>query len=168
MDDLIGILFYLAIIVIGGLISAYRAKSKKKMMTNAPVKPQENPKVDEIPASGFDPFEDLTKGFEFNVDEPPENSETEPDITVQSDVVSLETVAEAPEEEGMPVFEETREVMLSDAEPADEIPDYNQIASSQISDVDTIDEIQEQSHINLADNIKQGIIYYEILKRKHF
>ena len=168
MDDIFGILFYVLIIVLGGIISAYRNKSKKKMMKTSPAKPQEDSSLDEIPGSGFDPFEVLTKKFEFEVGEPVVNSETEPEVTLQPEAVSLETAADKPEEEGRAVFEETREYMQSDYGEEDTVKDYNEITNGQISDMDANDDYQKQSYINLTDDIKLAIIYSEILKRKHF
>lgn len=168
MDDIFGILFYILIIVLGGIISAYRNKSKRKMMVpKAPSLPGES-ELEEKPVPGYDPFRELTKRFEFDIDEPVADSEMKPETTLQSDLESLESIAEKPEEEGMAVFEETREVMQSDSGEKDTVQDDDQIFRSQISDPDTSDESQKQSYINLADNIKQGIIYSEILKRKHF
>ncbi len=167
-DDLIGILFYILIIVIGGVISALRNRSKKKKMTTAPVKPLEDSVPDEVPPAVYDPFEELTRRFEFKIEEPAEDTVSEPEITLQPDVVSLETIADTPEEEGIPVFEETRETLLSDSEEDNLKQADSQITDSQISDQQISEKNQERSYINLAENIKQGIIYSEILKRKHF
>ena len=168
MDDIFGILFYVLIIVVGGIISAYRNKSKKKMIKAAPAKPQEDSSLNEIPASGYDPFEVLTKRFDFEINQPVVNSEPEPEVTEQPEVVSQEIIADTPEEEGIAAFEETREVMQSDYGEEDTGKDYNQITNGQISDMNADDEFQKQSYINLAADIKQAIIYSEILKRQHF
>lgn len=168
MDDIFGILFYILIIVLGAIISAYRNKSKRKMMKTAPAKPQEDSSLDEIPASGYDPFEVLTKRFEFEVNEQVVNSEPEPEVIMQPEAVSLETAVDTSEEEGITVFEETREVMQPDDGEEDTEQEYDQITSGQISDMDANGEFQKQSYINLADDIKQAIIYSEILKRQHF
>jgi hypothetical protein len=183
MEDFWGILFYLAIIVLGGLASAYRNKKKRKMMTPPRPEPQEEPVIDEAPLPGFDPFEELAKRMRFDVEEPKAEAEVvaEPELTVepeltaepepetiieipfQSDTVSLETMVKTPEEEGIPAFEETREIMETDLLDKD-----NVIANSQISDKEIIDEIEQKIDLDLAANIRQGIIYSEILKRKHF
>ncbi len=179
MEDFWGILFYLAIIVLGGLASAYRNKKKRKMMTAPRPKPQDEPVIDEIPSSGFDPFEELAKRMKFDVEEQkaetevmpepePEliaesEPETKPEITFHSDVVSLETMVKTPEEEGIPALEETREIMETDSQDEDNI-----IIDSQISDIEIIDENQQKIDLDLAANISEGIIYSEILKRKHF
>jgi hypothetical protein len=168
MDDIYGILFYLLIIVLGGIISAYRNKNKRKMRAPTPSRPSEDSELNEIPASGYDPFEVLTKKFEFKIDEPEVESVPEPEVTVQPEAVSLETSADTPEEEGIAVFEETREVMQSDYKEEDEGQDYNLISRGQISDMDEGSEFQKQGYFNLAGDIKQAIIYSEILKRKHF
>ena len=168
MDDIFGILFYILIIVLGAIISAYRNKSKRKMMKTAPAKPQEDSSLGKIPVSGYDPFEVLTKRFEFKVNEQVVNSEPEPEVIMQTEAVSLETAVDAPEEEGITVNEETREVMQSDDGEEDTEQEYDQITSGQISDIDADGEFQKQSYINLADDIKQAIIYSEILKRQHF
>jgi hypothetical protein len=163
MDDIWGLLFYIAIIVLGGLASAYRNKQKRKMVVPSRPKPQEEPTIDEIPVPDFNPFEPLTKTYEFNVEEPVVKTEVKPEITFQSDVVSLETIARTPEEEGVATLEETREAIEYDLLQSDDT-----IASSQITDIEIKDEIQQKIDLNLAANIKQGIIYSEILKRKHF
>jgi hypothetical protein len=163
MDDIFGILFYILLIVIGGLISAYRNKNKRKMMTPPLSRPQEDPVIIETPASGYDPFEEFTKKFGLDVNEPVESPEAETELTVQSDVDSLEKEIDTPKEEGIAVFEDTREIMISDSGLDKEF-----ITSSQISDMSAGDETQSQSNLNLAGNIKQAIIYSEILKRKHF
>jgi hypothetical protein len=163
MDDIFGILFYLLLIVIGGLISAYRNKNKRKMMTPPQSIPQEDPVINETPASGYDPFEEFTKKFGLDINEPVESPEAEPELTLQSGVDSPEKETDTPIEEGMAVFEDTREIMQSDSEPDKEF-----ITHSQISDMKAGDETQSQSNLNLAGNIKQAIIYSEILKRKHF
>lgn len=180
MEDFWGILFYLAIIVLGGLASAYRNKKKRRMMTSPKPKPQEEPVIDEVPSSGFDPFEVLTKRMEYNFEEPvadteavhepePEHvteheseAETKPELTFHSDTVSLETMVRTPEEEGIPAFEETREIMESDSLEED------MIADSQITDAEIKDKIYKEIDLDLAANIREGIIYSEILKRKHF
>ncbi len=163
MDDLVGILFYILIIVLGGIISAYRNKNKRKKMTPPLSKPVEEPALDEIPPYRFDPFEEFSRKYELNTEEPEVNPEVESEITPALSTDSLETIVDMPEEEGITVSEETREVMQSDAEQGD-----NMITSSQISDMVAIDETQKHEFINLRGNIKQAIIYSEILKRKHF
>lgn len=177
MEDFWGILFYLAIIVLGGLASAYRNKKKRKVMTPPRPEPQEEPVIDEAPLPGFDPFEELAKRMKFDVEEPkaetevvaePEltaepEPESKPEIPFHSDTVSLETMLKIPEEEGIPAFEETREIMETDFLDTDDV-----IANSQISDKEIIDEIEQKIDLDLAANIRQGIIYSEILKRKHF
>jgi hypothetical protein len=175
MEDFWGILFYLAIIVLGGLASAYRNKKKRKMMTPPGPKPQEEPVTDEIPSSGFDPFEELAKRMKFDIEEPkaeieaePEpideaEPETRPEMPFQSDTVSLEAIVKTPEEEGIPAFEETREILETDT-----LYEDNMITNSQITDAEIIDKIQYKIDLDLAANIREGIIYSEILKRKHF
>ena len=173
MEDFWGILFYIAIIVLGGLASAYRNKKKRKAMTPTEPKTREEPVIDEVPSSGFDPFEVLTKRMEFDVEEPVDDTEagpepepepeTKPEITFHSDTVSLETMVKTPEVEGTPAFEETREIMESDFLEEDDV-----IANSQISDIEIKGEIQNEIDLDLAVNIRARIIYSEILKRKHF
>ncbi|MBN2213190.1 MAG: hypothetical protein JW723_03010 [Bacteroidales bacterium] len=167
MEDFWGLLFYIAIIVLGGLAGAYRNKKKRKMMVPPLTKSQEEPEIDEAPLPGFDPFEEFNERIEFKTEEQPEEekaeSKHEPEITFQTDVVSLETMVKTPEEEGIAAFEETREIIQSDS-----LQDEDMIAEGQISDQEIKDEIYQNTDLDLPANIREGIIYSEILKRKHF
>ena len=163
MEDIWGLLFYIAILVLGGLASAYRNKKKRKMVVTPMPKPQKQPVFEKIPEPVFAPFKEFAKEYEILVEKPVENTEAAPEVILPSEVASLETVIETPSEEGIAAFEETREVMQSDS-----LPDDNLIARGEISDMDAGDIIEKKIDLDLAANIRQGIIYSEILKRKHF
>lgn len=163
MDDIYGILFYILLLVLGGLASAYRNKNKKKTSGNPRPGPKFGPVFEEMPGPLTDPFEEFVKRFRAD-DQPAEVvTEKEEEIMNDGNVVSLETIINKPEEEGTPVFEETMEAMMSDEEEMD-----NPITQSQISDSIRFDDVEHHGYPNLKSNIKQAIIYSEILKRKQF
>jgi len=163
MEDIWGLLFYIAILVLGGLASAYRNKKKRKMAVTARPKPQKQPVFEKIPEPVFDPFKEFAKEYGILVEKPLENTEAAPEVILPSEVASLETAIETLSEEGIAAFEETREILQSDY-----FLDDNLISRNEISDMDAGDIIEKEIDLDLAANIRQGIIYSEILKRKHF
>jgi len=112
MDDLILFIIYAAILILGGLASAYRKKNQRKQVSpHAPG--QQGRQEYEVPTGGFDPFEQLfgEPKYKRKIDTPPE---PKMNIPKQTNDISLEVPVEEASEEGIPVFKETEEILLSD------------------------------------------------------
>lgn len=169
MDDLLTIVIYLAILVIGGIASAYRKKGKKVQPGSYDQPKRGIPKP-------FDPFEELFKELEEKEQEEEAKPAWEPVEKYEPVIPSLETIPESEaksledfvneeemSQEVIPVYNEIDEKIKSSAQQDD-------IASSQISDIiKDFDYDKEMKKTEGFDfDLKKAIIYSEILKRKDF
>ena len=170
-DDLFQIIIYLIILAIGGIISANRAKSKKRPTVQPSSSPKFGTEFDTSTKPAPNPLDEFLKRFE--IQEIPDeiekqeveiNSESQPETPFESESDSLEEIVNSPEEEGIPAFI-NKDLTNTSVEEYDM---DNFISSGQISDSIGTEQTDEGKEYNFAENIVQGIIYSEILKRKQF
>ena len=169
MDDILTILFYLIILVVGGLISANSAKKKRRPVSRPSSSPDPGPIFDTSTRPASNPLDDFLKRFEIEqtpVNETAEpESEPEPELETNFDdqpqIVSLEEIVTKPEEEGQ------HSIQMPENQDFYEHND-NLISAGEITDIITDDEIKHDLDFNIGEDIIEGIIYSEILKRKQF
>ena len=177
--DIIQIIVIIILLVVSSLAGALK---KKKKPENVPGGPAGDQPPEEKKFEGFDPFKELFDQVGGSSPEPePEPVFEEEEIELQAEQTLLEereAILESipsepegaskletiPEEEGVPVFQKTRDELISD--DIDLISDTSSIFNTEISD--TIGKEEESNEIISEFDLKRGIIYHEILKRKHF
>lgn len=163
MDNLFEIIIYLAILVIGGIISANRNKNKRKSVLHPPFQPQAKPVYEDSHQPDYNPLEEFLKKYEIEENPEYESQDIEPETEYQPEKVLTEENIITPEKEGISAFDRIVDTIITDFREED-----NEIASGQITDAVEGDDLKSEIYINLAENITQGIIYSEILKRKQF
>ncbi len=168
MDNILTLLLYLVIIVVGGILSVNRTKNKRKPVSNPSTAPKSGPFFDTSTRPAGNPLDEFLKRFEVEQTsdiEPPEpEPELEIDLIDRPQVVSLEEIVTKPEEEGLSIFSDKN----NESSFIDYLDKDNMISSNEISDAIDDDLIEHNKCINLAEDIVKGIIYSEILKRKQF
>jgi len=188
MDDIIELIIYIAIGVIGLLAGAYRNKQKRQSQQNRmPRDIMANPMPEVQPDLG--PLAEIFGIPEIIAPAPvhvPEKKEqgveeegyrveekgflverTGIDAETQADTVEKEGLnAEKFSAEGMPVFKTTKTVMLSDSITDNAITDsegiYDTISASEIKSLEDVEEFIDNEKINW----RKAVIYSEILKRR--
>ena len=184
MEDLTGLIIYIILAIIGVLAGIYRNKNKQKSVLPRPV---ESSSVEAEAAESFeseyDPFAGI---FEEKIEEEDlaaENDIREEEFIAEQDINKEELIIgqEAKEqdtynkgyEEGEAVFEETKEVLISDVE--------SEITAGEISDTELIKDISltEEGKPIIAEydetskkkekfDLRKAVIYSEILRRREY
>ncbi|MBN2610625.1 MAG: hypothetical protein JXB00_03635 [Bacteroidales bacterium] len=180
MDDLFEIIIYLVILVIGGIASAARNKNKRKTISGPVRQPNVMPDFEDTPQKEHNPLEEFLKRFE-DVNSPQEEPEEdyqfevpdEPEIISEEssevledyrpETTTLESTVSSPEEEGDSGFLKKDDLHKQAYYTYD-----NAISSSEITDAIADEDMKYENVYNIAEDIKLGIIYSEILKRKQF
>ncbi len=167
-NDIFSIIIYIVIIALGGLLSAYRSKEKRKQSAKPGNIPQPTSPGEGRTTKRFDPFEELFSQLDVE-EEPMPAYPHEPQLADETDTASvtdtrsMEESAITIHEEGIPVFKETAETMIS----TDHM-ETDSIASSQIGDVISEAETDTDCQGFVFDDPVKAIIYSEILKRQQF
>jgi hypothetical protein len=169
MEDIVGIIIYLLLAVIGILASVYRQKNRRKAAKPPPIPtaPVDTEVADSYDTE-FDPFAGF---FEEKPAVPQQEYMTAEE---ESEVQELQTEEKADIknlDEGEAVFKETKETLISD-DVQYESPDvfaeveYGDESASLLEDGDlTKDHAKPQEEKEEFD-LKKAIIYSEILKRR--
>jgi len=184
MEDLTGLIIYIILAIIGVMATIYRNKNKRKSVISAPI---ESSSVEVEPPENYeneyDPFAGM---FEEKVEEEDlatENDIREEELVAEQDInkeeliigqdVKEEDTYNKGYEEGEAVFDETKEVLISD--------DDSGITAGEISDTELITDISvtEEGKPIIAEHDKssekkerfdarRAIIYSEILNRREY
>jgi hypothetical protein len=184
MEDITGLIIYLILAIIGVLAGIYRNKNRKRSVIPPPAEtpsaetgPEESYKSEYDPFAGIfeEKFEEEYSKAENNireeefVDEQPAKEE---ELIIDQEVKE-EDIYKEKYEEGAAVFDETKQVIISD--------DYSEITDSSISDQELTKDLtvtdQEKTIIGEGDessekksgfDLRKAVIYSEILKRREY
>jgi len=184
MEDITGLIIYIILAIIGVLAGIYRNKNKKRSVIRPPL---ESSPVEVEPAesieSEYDPFAGI---FNEKVEEEDYGAESEvreeesvaEQITDKEELITGQDVKEEDTynkryEEGVAVFDVTKEVLISDEDS--EITD-SKIADTELSkdisvteeEKSIIAEHDESSEMKKRFNARKAVIYSEILKRREY
>jgi len=188
MDDVVNLIIYLAIGIVGLLVSAYRSKQKRKAQnmrtprdfTAEPlpdVQPDLGPlaEIFGIPEAVIPRPVEVPVAKEVTVEEEgyrleeegllldiPDPETVQPINAMEQEGLNMEKV----DFEGMPAFKSTEETMISDSIMDSAITDsegiYEPISASEIKGVEDMEKDVDKERINW----RKAVIYSEILQRK--
>jgi hypothetical protein len=167
MEDVVGIIIYLLIAVIGILASVYRQKNRKRAVKPPPVPTAPlDTEVDEGYKTRFDPFAGF---FEEKQVVPEQEYMTAEEESEDHKLIAEEKADSKIRNEGEAVFEETQETLISD-DVQYESPDvfakaeYGEEAPILLEDLtkDHLKPPEEREEFDLKD----AIIYSEIINRR--
>ena len=188
MDDIINLILYLAIGIVGLLVTAYRSNQKRKAQAMRPhrnvdagplpdVQPDLGPlaEIFGIPESIIPRPVEVPVAREITIEEEGYRVEQEglgldiPDPETLQHAGSVEKEGlnmERFDYEGMPAFKSTEETILSDSIMDSAIVDsegiYEPISASEIKGVEDMKQDVDKERINW----RKAVIYSEILQRK--
>ena len=183
MEDFTGLIIYIILAILGVLASIYRNKNKKKSVIPPSIESSSvEVETAESYKSEYDPFAGI---FEEKVEEEDlatENNIKEEELVDEQDINKEELIIEDVKEkdtnskgykEGIAVFDETKEVLISDADA--------EITGSEISGTELIKDISdkeeekpiiaehdESSEKKERFDARRAVIYSEILKRREY
>ncbi|MFO7655860.1 MAG: hypothetical protein R6W78_02230 [Bacteroidales bacterium] len=180
MDDLFEIIIYIVILVIGGIASVARNRNKRKTLSGPVGQPQAMPDFGESAPNGYNPFEEFLKKLDEEnrheevlleenqfeeVDEPLYEVEEASGVLedYRPEIVTLDSIVTSPEEEVSSEISANEDLHKQAYFTQD-----NSISLTEITDAIADEDMKYENIFNFSEDIKLGIIYSEILKRKQF
>jgi hypothetical protein len=169
MEDVVGIIIYLLLAVIGILASVYRQKNRRKAAKPPPIPAASvDTEVTDSHETEFDPFAGF---FEEKPAVPQQEYMTAEEESEVQEPIAEEKADSKNLDEGEAVFEETKETLISD-DVQYESPDifaeveYGDESPNFLEDEDLTKEHSKPPEERAEFDLKKAIIYSEILKRR--
>lgn len=183
MEDIITLLIYLAILVLGGVASTLRKKKAAKKPNDGQIEDYPPP-AKRFP-SPFDPFEEIIRELESKKDpEYEEEPEMPKSVVPERNIYREEVVRNEPILETIPEYEaKSLEEPVDDTKSLEqayveqtEIKDFikqtnynhGEIQSGEITDTIKDFDYDKIETETFTFDLKKAVIYSEILKRKDF
>ena len=163
MEDLVGIVIYVILAIVGVLAGVYRNKQKRDQAAS---KHTRAGIIDTQPATSVDTDYDPFSGL-FEEEQEEEYLADEQDKTGKTYLAhaeDLEAAEDYPKEhdEGKAMFKETEEVILSDNITGNDKSIYTE------TEVPLCEEIDDHIKDKIEFDLREAIIYSEIINRKEF